>query len=537
MPPPDAEEGFSRLDYVILAALAAFVLLYLAPLLDLLRPGMEDEGDALDVGLRVTRGQIPYIDFFYFTPPAGMYITGGWLALFGSTLCSFRSFLLTITVVSTIQLYLLARKVMSPWWCVAAMLCFVSQSIPIWPIVSYHWLEIPFFLGAVSCLDRYDRSGGKGWLIASGALAGTTGFILQDGIIPALALVISRFFLRTFRQAALEGLGLIAGMGLGVLPWLLLILVQGSFASFWQDCITHVLFTGYVPFNRGLVEPMPWPLVRAGAEVIGQLSPAEMLTRWWEILDFFTWPLVMWVEYSLFTPLALVGVALAWRSAPTHDGSSSLKLYAVLTAVCATTAYCRLSYDIVHVTFVRHLWWVMLVWAFGALPWASSSRARWLVLPMSLLLAAACTVQLVAKRGQLAQGDLRVSFPRGTVRVADPDYARELDRICQTVKLQAGPDGPLMIYPFPGLLGLLLGNPSPVGFTRLMPIYNSPEHFEAAFEALRKQPSTTLLMRMDYPAFLTVYPAVPVEEFVTRDQAVRAKLASLARGPVIRATR
>jgi hypothetical protein len=306
---------------------------------------------------------------------------------------------------------------------------------------------------------------------------------------------------------------------LGSAPWFLISALQGSLGALWDDCVVFI-FKFYMPLNKGLQAPRPWwEGVGPGLSAISQLTFGE-------VADFLTWPVVLLFDYALFVPLMIACLGLAWKRR-----EPAFLLCSIVGLCCSGAAVSRQGVDLAHTAFLRHLWWICVIYLLIALPWGIPRKAlRALVCLPGALFVGACLVQLVFVYERLAQPGFQIRFARGTVRVSDENYYNYLSMLKSRVQLEAGSSGPLLIYPIPGMVGFLLGNPDPTLTTRMVPLCNRPDTFEKAYQALEKDPATTILMNINYAAYTSQFTSVPIDEFTRLDQAARERLTGLAKG-------
>ena len=132
---------------------------------------------------RVLSGQVPYRDFFQFTPPGDLFFLAGWFRLFsGAASVTWGRYLSAATaLVSWLWLWRSLRRAgwgprLAPALASLTPLCLYT----FWPIPSHHWFAGLFFLGAFEAFDFETRRvrGRRGWFWV-GACGGAAFLFLQ----------------------------------------------------------------------------------------------------------------------------------------------------------------------------------------------------------------------------------------------------------------------------------------------------------------------------------------------------------------------
>lgn len=187
---------------------------------------------------RILDGQIPYRDFFQFTPPAHFLLLAGWFKLFGasSPLTVGRYLALLQVLVAWGLAWRALRRAgwPCPWDMVASALI-PAACFPFWAIPSHHWLA---FLVFASSFEAYDFKNGhvrglKGCVFL-GFLGGVALLTLQSvffevfALWGAIFLLLGRGLWRRFLAAA-------GGFAAGAGPILLWLTCYGSLLDFWRD--------------------------------------------------------------------------------------------------------------------------------------------------------------------------------------------------------------------------------------------------------------------------------------------------------------
>ena len=145
-----------------------------------------DEGIIALGAERILRGQVPYRDFFTELGPASFYLHALIFKLASIDLMSLRLTAWLLGGATSGLLYVLARKILRPWWAVAATAAFPLVCYPLVYRVSHHWWGIAFHILTVLALGASldPAPGAKGgsrvtWCGLAGTLAGVTLLSMQ----------------------------------------------------------------------------------------------------------------------------------------------------------------------------------------------------------------------------------------------------------------------------------------------------------------------------------------------------------------------
>lgn len=74
-----------------------------------------DMSGFMDAGYRLYRGQVPYVDFFFPSPPGQLYFHYFFFKLFGFNLTAIQAHVITISTIMVILTYWICRKWIAPW--------------------------------------------------------------------------------------------------------------------------------------------------------------------------------------------------------------------------------------------------------------------------------------------------------------------------------------------------------------------------------------------------------------------------------------
>lgn len=262
-----------------------------------------DQYTYMSHALRITRGEVPYRDFFEFIPPLSFWLLAGVYQLFGASLAVTQVFQTLIIWFSAGQLYALARRLgVGPWTAWLPGLVLVMGLYPHWPGFSHHWVVLPFLLGALQAALRALGSPDRKWWAMAGVLTGLTLITLQsDGIVLAAALAGLLLMLAllgglTWPQAASALGALVAGLLGPVVLAAAVLAMQGALGAAWE-CI-WVWTTSHYKVQGGINHH---PLL---TDLPAVLSPVKQLPAWYGRAYHFV---------ALFAlALGAAGYALAW---------------------------------------------------------------------------------------------------------------------------------------------------------------------------------------------------------------------------------
>jgi hypothetical protein len=473
----------------VLLAIASFVyLISFPPTLNL-----SDEALFLYGAKRILNGQALYHDVFEFITPAGFYFFALVYAAAGTTLQVARAAMTAVNALSAALVYVLARKVAGGLEAVLATVVFVVAGLPVWNVVSPHWLSTCICLATAAVLlsDRWARSARLRPALA-GALAGL-GFATQQqrGVLLGVWLVVALALLPGLEGARRPGRALRA-LGWAAVGWMSVVVAILGYAL-WHcsvrelvDAIFVFVFGGY---RRTWVGVMSW-------------GGGMWVTKYVSAL---TWP---WL--ATFVPLVLVleSGALLARIVRQRGRNEAVRAALLVLAGCMAAA---VSYfpDLVHVSFIVAF---ALVVAAGLVSRSRSAlgdgAVRWAahaVLAVAILLALHkgwTTLHLVR-----SAYPVRYETAFGTV--AGTEGSRDIFERVQAV-VAGVPAARRTIFAYPNAsFYLTLPGENPTPFSLLMAGLDSPEQFRIAFDALERRPPDYVLLGRLY-----VRPGDPLLRFV-----------------------
>ena len=141
-----------------------------------------DEGYFLTHARRIQLGGLPYRDFSTPYTPGVFYLYAWILDHFGPNMVALRTPGVLGRGAEFLALYLLGRRLMSPFFAALAPLLIlgIDRAPPMWSIHP-GWFATPASLVAVMALARYMDGGRARWLLVSGAASGV-GFLFKQNL-------------------------------------------------------------------------------------------------------------------------------------------------------------------------------------------------------------------------------------------------------------------------------------------------------------------------------------------------------------------
>ena len=262
----------SARDWGVAALLFAFSVLYLWPFLGftILFP---DEGITLQGAQRILNGQVLYRDYFTFYTPGSYYWTALRFKIFGSSLLAAQAILLIYGGISSVTLYLLARRVCSRWLAVLTAYLFLVVGLPYRFLVLHNWDSTVLAVLALYAAVRWVESSRHTWAFATGTLVALTCLFEQS-----------------------KGAGLIMGLGLGFF----LLWHFGGRKDLFSRLSLTVLLAG-----------LAWPVVLTFIYFAAHHGLHQMIADWFWPLDHYS--LANRIRYG-YIPISFEGSATLYAS-------------------------------------------------------------------------------------------------------------------------------------------------------------------------------------------------------------------------------
>jgi hypothetical protein len=466
--------------------LAAFLVLKMSPVAT---PVKWDECLYVYDAQRVLEGQIPYRDFFNFSPPAIFLVQAAWYALWGgkATLTLGRLLAALITLAGTCLAYRAFRR--SGWTQLATVVLASLYPVALyafWAVPSHHWLGVLCFLASFEAYDfRAGRVRGRfGWM-GIGVATGCAVLSLQTTALE-LALFWGTCWLlgpeRRWRDAAV-GLASAAGMVAPVILWLA---AKGALASMLRDVIL-------------------WPLSHygqaGGPNAVGLLEdwPSRIASLWAPVaLTSWRGGLLAVSGTATYALLLLAALALAaafvrtlWRAMREKGMGAGLTGPAMILTAAELALFLRGKTDWLHLVYA--LVPVGVAWLVALGPWE-----RWACAPRRFALILACGI-LVAST-VFHSGRLLFGFPE-LWEFTDVDRPVREAQVNRWLRSQPwlAPSDTLAVFPEGGQV-YLYTRPAAVGYTLFLPLserYNSLEDHRIVVNEIEKRCPRAILMTVD----------------------------------------
>lgn len=210
---------------------------------------INDEGTFLSAGWLMTRGQVPYRDFFFHHTPLVSAIAAFSFSLLGPELYAAKLLLAACSLLTTLLVFFITKRLFGEKEALVASAFFALMAPS---FGTFMFLAEPFMaplaLLLFYSLFEYDRDGGKKWAFASGVICSLLFLVKQTGGIFLFASLL--FILIGLPLGKRKELRKIAGdvsyLLLGfIIPLLLLLLVLTSFGAlnqFYMQAIYYNLF-------------------------------------------------------------------------------------------------------------------------------------------------------------------------------------------------------------------------------------------------------------------------------------------------------
>lgn len=490
---------FDRRDALLIGALFAGTVLYWASLPHSLQPA--DESVHLYEAKRVLDGEVLYRDVFNFIPPGWFYLMASLFWLFGTSIDTARIAMAVMHGLTTVLIYLTCRRIgirRGLAWPAALAYVVICQSA--WPIVSQHWVSTLLCTALVfACAGR--REDRPTWALWAGVILGLLiGVQQQRGVFMGTGVIVwllaDALLRRRYRRVPAlgllikEGAGLVAGVGLVMVPLLAIAAAKAGGRAVWYALVTFPLF------NYRSEMHCPW-------------GDVNLLTGWYAR---FTFPLVLKYLPVVLLPTALRMVLLALRRRELARAQALLLLLTFSAASALSIAYFP---DFIKISFITSVFLVAaaedLEWIAGAIPAPAGVRrgVGWLAAAVILIFSGR---HLYENRVLLRQAyPVSHATAFGRIDYGSEDEARLRDAL--DALLANAPSRGLYGYPIMADLYLTVpaDNPTPYGFFLAFG-YHSPKQVQQVIDILaaRRLPYVVAL-----PALLK--PEDPVYRYILQD--------------------
>lgn len=422
-----------------------------------------DEGTLINGAVRVAEGQIPYRDFFEVMGPGTFY----WLALFfkcfGTTWTATRISLMLTSVVTTVLVYGLARRLQTGFEAIVAVLLAAVSFGLIWPTISHHSDSNLFALLSFAALVAWLDHDKPGLIFLAGFGAGvTTCFLQPKGGFLFLSFLAVLWFLERNKPKFWRSL---AWLSFGYAT-----VAAGVLSMFWAanglpDFVTDTLvwpLTRYsgvnsVPYGTGL---FAYYWQRWTAPLASQFGP------------FFGYGAgsILLVPHLLIAALPVLLVAIACYQRSAAFSRTTIPYWIVGLALWLSELHRK---DIMHLAYGSPLLVILLFYLSQRL------RSRWRVPALHLISICAVTlagfnllVVLTARH--------EIGTRRGVVRSFGGDS------VMTFLNSHTSPGNTLFAYPYCPMYYFLAAEKNPTRFSFLLYDMNTDSQFAEVVRQLEE---------------------------------------------------
>lgn len=236
----DAQRKWTGIRLRFLKVAVGMVVLWVvaAKVSPLLTPAKWDEFIYVYDAQRILDGQVPYRDFFQFTPPGDILVLAGWFGLTaGKASLTLGRYLAAGTVLATwaLLICLLRRAGWGGMRALALASLYPVTLYTFWAIPTHHWFAnlvlVAGFLGYGPPARR--MRGGLGWLW-TGACTALAFLFLQTAGVVMVALWGTFWIMQRERRKSSAAMAAAGAAGI-LVPWVAWLWASGSMRRFYED--------------------------------------------------------------------------------------------------------------------------------------------------------------------------------------------------------------------------------------------------------------------------------------------------------------
>ncbi len=364
------------------AGIGVVAVLIVIPLRGLYRftGGTMEEGFMLYFPERITKGDVPNVDFLHLYGPGSLHVLAGWYELFGNTLAVERTFGLLQHVAIIFGLFTLAR----PWGRVAATLVggfavfYVLTPIGLTAMAWNGGLALILWCAvfAVRSTRVAGRSQVLGRIVAG--LLGGLALTYRPDLALAVAAVLGWLIWSQRAAWRTTALGVVAGLT----PLWVHLVVTGPRAS-WQGMVVDPVV--HLRPGRELPRPPSWDRLDGALQAIAESQPP-----WWHLPHVrASQAIFLWFLAMLAGTVALLTLALLERRRGRRDGRSTVLLVVALVSASILPQALQRPDS-------THLTWVTCVsWPFAVVAVTDVVQRRWPQTSLRRAVATGATCTLV----------------------------------------------------------------------------------------------------------------------------------------------
>jgi hypothetical protein len=345
------------------AGIAIVALLVAIPLRGLYRftGGTMEEGFMLYFPERMTRGDVPNVDFLHLYGPGSLHVLMGWYGLFGHSLAVERTFGMVQHLAIIAGLFALAR----PWGRLAAT---AVAGLSVFYVLTPIGLQAMAWNGGLAltlwCAVFAVRSGhvtGRSQRLAWFAAGGLGGFALtyRPDLVVAVGLIVA--WLVWIHRSSWRAVAI--GATVGLVPMWVHLAIAGVRAS-WRGMVTDPVFR--LRGGRQLPRPPSWGRLDGALQRIAEFQPP-----WWG-LPHLSAPnaIFLWFLAMLAGTALLLVFAVGQRRRGRRDGRATVLLVVALVSVAVLPQALQRP-DSTHLT-----WVTCISWPFAVVAVAEAMRLR-----------------------------------------------------------------------------------------------------------------------------------------------------------------
>lgn len=468
-----------------------------------------DEGILACGAERILRGQVPYRDFFSELGPVSFYLQALIFKLSSIDIVSLRLTAWLLGGATTGLLYILARKILRPWWAVAATAAFPLVCYPLVYRVSHHWwanlFQILTLLALGASLEPQPggRSGSRAtWCGLAGALAGVTILTMQSkgfwatfmGLLfllcePGLTASNEKRRIPIRRVLAfLTGCAIVLGAMAGYLA------THGALRA-WIDANFTFLFTNYRPYQDVPQGSAVQTLLHLGG--LAFREPSVHLSLYF----------MGYVFFFLLAPAVAFGGGVARLIASRRQALKDSSLFSLMLFQGAAGFLSEAhSPDIGHLIWGSPLVLILIAYQWERL--TSGARLPKRVFQMAGVGVIALMLFVAARKAIItARIDGPVETRRGVLYV-QPEQAAQTQARINAIERRVPPGGETFFYPYMAEIYFLTATRNPTGYDVLLSDFHRPTQIEEAIASIRRA-RPPYVFGFDRIQVLTIRPHFP----------------------------
>ena len=447
-----------------------------------------DEGIVLEGAQRVSRGEVPYRDFFSFYTPGSYYLQALCFKLFGDSLPAARVVLAACGAAFSAVTYALARRACTRRVAVTVALLVTLTTVPFRFLVLHNWYSTLWACLALYCSVRFLEFPSRSWAFMVGTLASVTVLFEQSkgaGLSLGLAIAFAAIHWtgpRPWFKARQWGT-----LALGfVWP---IVLTLGYFAS--QHVLTAMLADWFWPLKHySQSNRVPYGYQNWSDATRQELfATGSLAVRAIKMLA---------ISPCLWLPvLPLIGLGVLvycfWRgrrTIPVARRNYYLVISGVSTGLLLSVVIVRA--DIIHFMYLQPIFAIVLAWAMDRATIHSGIFPRIRPLLNAYTVIALFLLGMVPLAGVAAFNDSLVTR-RGVLTTSAKDT------VIDYVQRHVQPGDKVLVYPYLPLYNYLTDTSSPGRYDYFQPGMNTPEQAAEMISELQTSRDSTVLFEMSFP--------------------------------------